>query len=386
MFHKMTAKRKFAPLWKFLRYFVFCAVFVILIHIYTLSFHPDYHEHVMKQMRPIILRINDTIHQRRGDEIEPQYRRYIEELGLHNPGENGSAVVIPSNASEEIKQMVKEGYDRHGYNDFVSNMIRIDREVFDYRSDICKQRTYSANLPKASIIIPFHNEAWTLLMRTVHSVLNRSPSELIEEIVLVDDVSDHEELLQHLDDYILNFPKLKVIRSPTRQGVIKARLLGAVNAKGPILLFLDSHVEVMHGWLEPMLDRFTYSDSVVVTNYEVALNISTLKYDTWDLKEPIHIPGFAWNLDFIGVSLKHFSGDTPIWDPKPSPVVYGSNHAIRKDFFMHIGMLDPEFDVWGGEDVELSFRTWLCGGKVEFTPCSMLAHMYKIHKYSVSCP
>ena len=60
--------------------------------------------------------------------------------------------------------------------------------AFTYR---CVDRRYSPDLPTASVVIIFHNEAYTVLLRTITSVINRSPDHLLQEIVLVDDFSDH---------------------------------------------------------------------------------------------------------------------------------------------------------------------------------------------------
>ncbi|KAH7969415.1 hypothetical protein HPB52_017813 [Rhipicephalus sanguineus] len=52
--------------------------------------------------------------------------------------------------------------------------------------ETCQKKRYVPKLPTASVIVLFHSEHWTTLLRTATSVLSRSPPELIEEIILSD--------------------------------------------------------------------------------------------------------------------------------------------------------------------------------------------------------
>lgn len=54
----------------------------------------------------------------------------------------------------------------------------------------CKFWHYDENLLTSSVVIVFHNEGWSTLMRTVHSVIKRTPRKYLAEIVLIDDFSN----------------------------------------------------------------------------------------------------------------------------------------------------------------------------------------------------
>jgi len=102
------------------------------------------------------------------------------------PGEMGAAVAIPP--ENDAKQ--QELFKLNQFNLMASDMISLNRSLKDIRLEGCKNKKYPKYLPDTSIVIVFHNEAWTTLLRTVWSVINRSPRSLLKEIILVDDASE----------------------------------------------------------------------------------------------------------------------------------------------------------------------------------------------------
>ena len=112
-------------------------------------------------------------------------------LNLTNPGHLGKPVVLPEHLPEDIQAEVNKSIDEFKFNEFVSRLIPLDRELPDYRKGTCKTANYSSNLPKVSVIMAFYNEPFSMVMRTIYSILRLSPPELIEEILLIDDCSDN---------------------------------------------------------------------------------------------------------------------------------------------------------------------------------------------------
>jgi len=260
-------------------------------------------------------------------------------------------------------------------------LISVKRSLPDPRDEWCKHQEYyntNVHLKATSVIICFHNEALSVLKRSVHSVLNRSPPSLITEVILVDDFSDMDHLRAPLEAYFKAYPKVKIVRADKREGLIRARLLGAVAAKGPVLTFLDSHIEATTGWLEPLLERITTDAKTVVCPVIDVIDDDSLEYHYSDSKGT-SVGGFDWNLQFTWHAIPEAERKRRKNSAEPvnSPTMAGGLFSIDKEFFDQLGQYDDGFDIWGGENLELSFKTWMCGGTLEIIPCSHVGHIFR---------
>lgn len=180
----------------------------------------------------------------------------------------------------------------NSFNQVNSDKIGSYRHIMDSRHHTCAQHTQDwSNLPSSSIIMTFYNEARSALLRSVVSVLKRTPSHLLTDIVLVDDCSDDPDtgrLLRGLD------PKIKVLRNIERQGLVRSRIYGALNAAGPVLTFLDSHIECNVDWLQPLLYQLTQKPRGIVSPVIDPIKAENLEYRV----ASSNIKGL-WDVNFI---------------------------------------------------------------------------------------
>ena len=232
-------------------------------------------------------------------------------------------------------------------NIVASDEISLDRSLPDTRLPECKDWHYPMDLPKASVVIVFHNEGRSVLLRTVHSIINRTPDQFLEEVLLVDDFSDKGDLGVGLERYIKIFRgKVRMIRNTERQGLIRSRTRGAKEAHGVVVVFLDAHCEVNKNWLPPLLAPIYKS----YTTLTVPI-IDGVDHETFDYK-PVyqgkeHFRGiFEWGMLYKENELpeKEAKKREHHSEPYPSPTHAGGLFAINREYFLSLGGYDPGKD------------------------------------------
>ncbi|KAM6983112.1 polypeptide N-acetylgalactosaminyltransferase 6 isoform 1-T3 [Tautogolabrus adspersus] len=313
-------------------------------------------------------------------ELQPHLERPPQDPNA--PGADGKGFHKSSMSPEEEKEKA-EGMTRHCFNQFASDRISLSRSLGDdTRPPECVNRKFPRcpPLPTTSVIIVFHNEAWSTLLRTVYSVLHTSPALLLKEIILVDDASVADHLKTPLEEYVRQLKIVKVVRQPQRKGLITARLLGASIAQGEVLTFLDAHCECFHNWLEPLLARIVEEPTAVVSPEITSIDLNNFHFNKPVATSRAYNRGnFDWGLTFgwetIPEDAKKLRKDETY--PVKTPTFAGGLFSISKKYFEHIGTYDDKMEIWGGENLEMSFRVWQCGGQLEIIPCSVVGHVFR---------
>lgn len=297
----------------------------------------------------------------------------VDEKFRSGPGEHGAKYFTPGEPTKEEEELFR----MTGHNALVSDKISLDRAVPDLRSVECRKRLYRKDLPKVTVIIPFYDEHLSTLMRSVHSVINRSPPELLKEIVLVNDASSNNFLAEEIEAHIYHQKwgsKVKLLTMEERSGLIWSRLAGARVASGDVLLFLDCHIEAGHNYLPPLLDPIVDNfRAVVVPTLDI---IDKMNYEIRSLGEGRTV--FDWNFHAQRIPLRTDEHNRS--SLFKTATMYGAAFAISTKYFWEL-QPDSGLKIYGGDQLEMSFKVNLCGGTLYETPCSRVAHIFRRFPY-----
>ncbi|XP_078252988.1 N-acetylgalactosaminyltransferase 7 isoform X1 [Rhinoraja longicauda] len=306
----------------------------------------------------------------------------------NGPGEEAKPLVLGAEYKDVVQSSIKE----FGFNMVASDQISLDRSINDLRHEECKYWHYDERLLTSSIIIVFHNEGWSTLMRTVHSVIKRTPKKYLAEIVLIDDYSNKVHLKERLEEYLKQWNGfVKVFRNERREGLIQARSIGAHKAAlGQVLIYLDAHCEVGPNWYAPLIAPITADRTSCTVPLIDAINGNTYVISPQGGGDEDGFARGAWDWSMlwkrVPLSKREKERRKHKTEPYWSPAMAGGLFAIERDFFFELGLYDPGLQIWGGENFEISYKIWQCGGKLLFVPCSRVGHIYRLHGWAGNPP
>lgn len=127
-------------------------------------------------------------------------------------------------------------------------------------------------------------------------------------------------------------------------------------SQGQVLTFLDAHCECTDGWLEPLLARVANNRHTVpsptigiISDETFAMRRATIEnwggFSTSFVFKWIQVPKREWD-----------RVDANRTQALRQPTMAGGLFSIDRAFFFELGSFDEGMKIWGGENIEISFR------------------------------
>lgn len=222
-----------------------------------------------------------------------------------------------------------------------------------------KDTSIWAELPPVSVIVLNYNTC-EHLEACFHSLqrLLYPPEKL--ELILVDNAS-HDASIATMQ---ANFAGVKLIVNDKNYGFSRGNNIGAQNAAGKLVAFLNPDMRVDPHWLIELV-------KLLIANPEVAAAGS--KILSWEGRTIDFAGGMA---NFYGYGFQNgFGQDSSATFNQVTPTLFACGGAmlVRRQLFLEAGGFDEDFFAYY-EDVDLGWRLWVLGYKILLTPAAMVYH------------
>ncbi len=205
-----------------------------------------------------------------------------------------------------------------------------------------------------SIVIPNWNGAY-LMRKHLPKVIAVSEG---AEVIVADDASSDESLALLKE----KFPSVRVVTNKKQKGFAGNVNTGVAVAKGDIVVLLNTDVEPEKGFLTPLLKHFSDPNLFAVGCLEKS-------YDRGGTV--LRGRGEArWRKGL----LVHSRGDI---DKRDTAWVSGGSGAFRRAIWNELGGMDPLYNPFYWEDIDLSYRALKAGYRLIFEKKSVIGHYHE---------
>ena len=201
-----------------------------------------------------------------------------------------------------------------------------------------------------TVVIPTYNRL-PILQKCLRSLEHQQSSEFITdyEVIVVDDGST-DQTIDWLETHQADLPHT-CCYCQSHQGPAAARNLGVEKAQGETIIFIDSDLVVTETFLKSHAETLAkaYQQSDKVFTYGRVINTCNFDHPT---TEPYKITDF---------SAAYFAT---------------GNVAIARHWLIKAGLFDPQFQLYGWEDLELGVRLKKLGLKLIKCPEAVGYHWH----------
>jgi GT2 family glycosyltransferase len=215
--------------------------------------------------------------------------------------------------------------------------------------------------PRASVIVVNYNAGrqLTQCLRALQKGCRQD-----DEIILVDNASTDSSAAEVTHA----FPGVQVVRSEANLGFGCGNNLGARQARGRYLAFLNPDTVVEPGWLEALINALEADPQAGLATSRILL-----------LNDPGRINTCGNECHYTGLALCRGMGmDRGAFDQLEAvSAVSGAAFAMRRALFQSLGGFDETFFMYV-EDTDLSWRARLAGYRCLYVPASIVYHDYTL--------
>ena len=212
---------------------------------------------------------------------------------------------------------------------------------------------------RASVIIVNYN-SWDdikICLESLHDTVKSN-----DEVIVVENCSPSDDFSK----IEKGFPWVRLIRSEENLGYGGGNNLGAREAMGEYLAFLNPDTTVEAGWLDALVSALESDDKVGLATSKILL-----------MSDKNQINTCGNDMHISGLTLCRGMGKSKDIYKKSEHVsaISGAAFIVRKDLYSALGGFDESFFMYM-EDADLSLRTSLAGWKCVTVPDSIVYHDY----------